>query len=385
MIKLIYWFVLLATALMLFASVWIVIPAPNAWLLPFGVGSPEASPVLLVGSLLLLPVAAIRAKKFGVARLALVFALVSTCISLAPIAQIPSALTRFDAAMESIPLTTQPGMRAQALDLREVFKPRESDDAIVTRGMEFAKPDGVPLTLDIYRPTTRGRFPILVQIYGGAWQSGSPSSFDWFARYFASRGYVVVAIDYRHAPAWRWPEQLEDVRSGLIWVAEHSPAYSGDPTRIALVGRSSGAQLAMRVAYNEAPSSIRAVVNLYGPVDLADGWRHPPHPDPLNVRGVLETFLGGTPDQMPERYRHASPITYASGRVPPTLHIYGSRDHIVEARFGRQIDRALKMSGNTSALLELPWSEHSFDIVPNGLGGQISLYYIERFIAWALR
>ena len=42
------------------------------------------------------------------------------------------------------------------------------------------------------------------------------------------------------------------------------------------------------------------------------------------------------------------------------------------------------MSGNTSALLELPWSEHAFDLVPNGLGGQISLYYIERFIAWAL-
>jgi acetyl esterase/lipase len=383
--RLVYWFVLLATGLMLFTSVWIVIPVSNAWLLPFGVGAPEISPVLLVGSLLLLPVAAVRAKKFGVARLALVFSLVSTCLSLVPIAQIPSTLARFDAAMASIPRTRQRDMRAQAVNLREVFKPSEPGVCVVTRGIEFAKPDGVPLTLDVYGPPIPGRFPVLVQIYGGAWQHGSPSSYDWFARYFASRGYVVVAIDHRHAPAWRWPEQLEDVRSALIWVAEHSSAYGGDPTRIVLVGRSSGAQLAMRMAYDEAPSSIRAVVNLYGPVDLADGWRHPPHPDPLDVRGVLETFLGGTPDQMPERYRHASPITYASGRVPPTLHIYGSRDHVVEARFGRQIDRALKRSGHTSVLLELPWSEHAFDIVPNGLGGQISLYYIERFIAWETR
>ena len=60
------------------------------------------------------------------------------------------------------------------------------------------------------------------------------------------------------------------------------------------------------------------------------------------------------------------------------------RDHIVESRFGRMIDRALKKSGNVSILLEFPWSEHAFDVVPNGLGGQISLYYTERFLSWAL-
>jgi acetyl esterase/lipase len=320
-----------------------------------------------------------------VARLALVFASISACLSSVPLAQVPSTLSTFDAAMESIPSTQQAGMRAQAIDLRELFKPTEPGDAIVTRGIEYAKPDRVPLKLDIYRPRAAGRFPILIQIYGGSWQNGSPSSYEWFARYFASRGYVVVAVDYRHAPVWRWPEQLEDVRTGLIWVTEHAPSYGGDPTRIVFVGRSAGAHLAMRTAYQEAPSSIKAVVNLYGPVDLADGWRHPPQPDPLHIRSILEAFLGGTPDQMAERYRHASPLTYASGRVPPTLHLYGSRDHIVQARFGRRLDQTLKNSGNRSVLLELPWSEHAFDVVPNGLGGQISLYYIERFIAWALR
>ena len=65
--------------------------------------------------------------------------------------------------------------------------------------------------------------------------------------------------------------------------------------------------------------------------------------------------------------------------------IYGRRDHIVETRFGAQLDHALTRAGNTSVLLEMPWSEHAFDIIPNGLGGQIALSYTEQFMRWALR
>jgi acetyl esterase/lipase len=95
----------------------------------------------------------------------------------------------------------------------------------------------------------------------------------------------------------------------------------------------------------------------------------------------LETYLGGTPDQSPERYRAASPITYVSAKVPPTLLLYGSRDHVVEAKFGRLLNDRLRAAGATSFLFELPWSEHAFDAVPSGLGGQVSLYYIERYLA----
>ena len=98
---------------------------------------------------------------------------------------------------------------------------------------------------------------------------------------------------------------------------------------------------------------------------------------------ILEAFIGGTPQQKPEHYRHASPITWVSNVSAPTLSLYGARDHIVEARFGRMLDAALEEAGATSVLLELPWSEHSFDAVPNGMGRHVSLTYTERFIAWA--
>jgi acetyl esterase/lipase len=374
-----YWLVLLAAAMLLFVAVWILIPAPNEALLPFGVGAPELSPVLLAMALVLAAVASLFARTLGTARLALVLALVSTVLGCWPLVQLPSTLRRFDEAMAAA--FGPPASVRQPVDLVKLFRPAAPAASRIIRGVQFAAPNGVPLTLDIYKPQTAVRAPILVQIYGGRWQNGSPADDEWFARYFAAHGYVVASIDYRHAPRWKWPAQIDDVRSAIQWITMHAGEFDGDPTRIILLGRSSGGQLAMTAAFQNPPPSIKGVVSFYGPVDLADGWRHPPEPDPVHVRDILEKYLGGTPDQVADRYREASPITYASRKLPPALLIYGKRDHIVEARFGEQVDRALKRSGSTSVLLEVPWSEHAFDVLPNGLGGQVSLYYVEQFLA----
>jgi acetyl esterase/lipase len=126
-------------------------------------------------------------------------------------------------------------------------------------------------------------------------------------------------------------------------------------------------------------------VSYYGPVDLVEGWRTPPRPDPLDVRSILETYLGGPPEAQPLRYLEASPLSHIDRRTPPTLLVYGARDHIVEARFGRQLNDRLREQGARSVYLEIPWAEHAFDALPSGLSGQIALYYTERFLAWALR
>lgn len=369
MLRIAFWIVLVVSAVLLFLSIWIVAPAPHNLLYPLAVGSPEVSPILLAGGILLVMICARHARRSGVARLALVFASIASLLSLVPVVQVPFALARFNRA------TAQTTADPQAI---------VPGDVRVTRGVPFSKADGVPLSLDVYQPGTTGTFPMIMQIYGGSWQTGAPANQEWFSRHFAQRGYVVVAVDYRHAPEWKWPEQIVDVRTAMYWISQDGAKFGGDPSRIVFVGRSAGAQLAMRLAYQEGPSSIRGVVNYYGPVDLAEAWRQPPRPDPVGVRGLLEAFIGGTPDRKPEHYRHASPITWVSKGSAPTLSIYGARDHIVEARFGRVLDAALIHAGATSVLLELPWSEHSFDAVPNGMGRQIALNYTERFVAWAV-
>ena len=143
-------------------------------------------------------------------------------------------------------------------------------------------------------------------------------------------------------------------------IIEHFP-YGGGGYVVAtkLLGRSAGAQLAMVAAYElgAPPSSpvipIRAVVSYYGPVDLADGYRNPPRPDPLDVRSIEAAFLGGTPDQVADRYREASPIIYVSGQLPPSLLIYGGRDHVVLPRFGAMLEARLRAAGATSVLLAM--------------------------------
>ena len=71
--------------------------------------------------------------------------------------------------------------------------------------------------------------------------------------------------------------------------------------------------------------------------------------------------------------------------MPPSLLDNVARDHIEAPRFGRELDGRLREAGGRSVLLEIPWAEHAFDAVPNGVSGQIALYYTERFLAWALR
>jgi acetyl esterase/lipase len=369
---------LIADAALLFLSIWIVVPAPNLALIVFGVAAPELSPLLLLTSIAFLGLTLLVAKgRLGKAAMSV--ATINIILCALPLTRFAFAVPHFDEAMGRLASDSRSHdrMRSRPLIVGELVHGIDTGESRVVRGIETIK----PLTSTIYRPVSKGTFPILVQIYGGAWQRGSPDDNEIFARYFASRGHVVFAIDYRHAPRWRWPAQIEDVRAALAWIRAHASDYDGDATRIALVGRSSGAQLALVAAYQEGAAKVAGVVSFYGPTDLAEGWRVPPRPDPLGVRAVLETLLDGTPDQVPARYREASPITYVSPKVPPTLLIYGIRDHIVEAKFGRELDERLRSAGARSVLLEIPWAEHAFDVLASGLGGQVSLYYTERFLA----
>jgi hypothetical protein len=50
-----------------------------------------------------------------------------------------------------------------------------------------------------------------------------------------------------------------------------------------------------------------------------EGTMTPPRPDPINTRAVLKTFIGGSPQELPQKYQIASPINYVSRSLPPTL------------------------------------------------------------------
>ncbi|MEO1621908.1 MAG: alpha/beta hydrolase, partial [Cyanobacteria bacterium J06632_3] len=233
-----------------------------------------------------------------------------------------------------------------------------------------------------------GRYPAVVMIYGGGWRTGSSAENEAMGRFLAARGYVVVAIDYRHTPDYRFPAQLEDVKTALSFIRAQAEAYEILSDRMTLLGWSAGAHLAMLAGFQDETDGIKSIVNFYGPVDLARGYAEPPRPDPLDVRQVLRAFLGDSPTALPELYAEASPITFVTSAkpqtLPPVLLVYGGRDHIVEARFGRSLYEELLRSQNTAVWVKIPWAEHAFDKIFNGVSNQLALHFVERFLAQTL-
>ncbi len=357
---------LLAAALfLLFLTCWSVIPAPTMLFFPLALGGPELSPWLIAAAVLIGALARKNPGALAVCALSLI------CSAVPLVSFLATRATRAAAFREVVP-APQGALATRVRPIR------------INPDVPYAVRGGT-LHMIVYGPEEPGQYPAIVMIYGGAWRNGSPGDNAEFARYMASRGYVVCAIDYRHAPKFQFPVQLEDVQDALLFIQRNAAEYRIDATRLALLGRSSGGHLALLAAYQPSLIPIRAVVAYYAPTNLIGGYEDPPVPDPIGVHGVLEGFLGGTPGQLRERYLQASPITYANRTQPPTLLIQGGRDHIVKAKFARELQEKLRNGGTRAVLLEIPWAEHAFDAIFKGTGNREALDYTERFLSWALK
>jgi acetyl esterase/lipase len=373
----------------LFLSSWIVIPAPTMPLLTLAVGAPEVSPILLVFNViaLLLSVANIR---YQLQRFSLIASILGLLICAVLLINISPTQRQMETAMQrglgenyliKIPAEVKADMRLRPFVMADVFGGIRPGKTRHITGIQVAN---TTLNMEIYQPPQVGKYPAIVVVYGGAWRNGSPALNADFNQYMAARGYTVFAIDYRHAPQYRFPAQLDDVRSSLAFIRLHAAEYEADPERMAILGRSSGAHLAMLAAYSADAPPLRAVVDYYGPINLTAGYNNPPHPDPIDSRAVLKAFLGGSPQDKPILYQNASPVNYVRPNNPPTLLIYGSRDNVVPVRYGKELFSRLEKAGNTAIFLEIPWASHSFDSVFNGVSNQLALYYTERFLACEL-
>jgi len=209
----------------LWIAIWIYIPAPTYFLLTFSVGGPEISAWLIVAGLVGLAVSLADASTSNVARIGLGSSVVALLLSLGVWVRVPRTVREADVAMRDLSATPGTPLRGTPIVMRDLFRHVPLGRVKTTRDIVFASPGGVPLRVDVYQPEQAGTFPILVQVYGGAWQRGVPSDKSSFATWLASSGYVVIAIDYRHAPAWRWPAQIDDVmRLGGVEPDHHALA-----------------------------------------------------------------------------------------------------------------------------------------------------------------
>jgi acetyl esterase/lipase len=342
----------LVTALSLLC-IWIVVPPPNGAAIVATVAAIELSPYLLLLNAVLL-VAVLRSRShLKVAAAVLAAANVILC-------SLPLGATLRSGTQPEWPTA---GPRRGAIT--------ESSIPIHLGGAGSA--------ILAYLPATGSKHPIVFTIYGGAWQRGSPAKDAPLDRALAADGYAVFALDYRHAPEFRYPIALDDVRSEVTFILKNAADYRADRTRAAILGHSSGGELAELSAF--APQSpFRALISYSGAIDLLKGYEILPRPDPIDVRSVIVSYMGFTPAGHTDRYRSASPIYQVRRGLPPTLLIYADRDHVVDFGYAETFRDALRADGDDVTLVELPWAEHGFEEVPFGLHAPIALRAVEDFL-----
>lgn len=234
-------------------------------------------------------------------------------------------------------------------------EPRPEGDVspFVMRDLEYAQREGATLRADVYRPALPGPRPAVLLVHPGAWVSGDKSHVAGVAHRLANRGYVAVAAQYRLAPEHPFPAPLHDLKEAVRWMRAHADELSIDPERIGAFGYSSGGHLASLLASTEPTSGLegptrypgtssrlQAVVIGGAPSDLAEMFSVPP----------LRSFLGGSAEEQPERYRAASPLTHVSRRHPPTFLYHGRLDWFIGGGHAKRMLAALRRVGVESQL-----------------------------------
>jgi acetyl esterase len=109
--------------------------------------------------------------------------------------------------------------------------------------------DDAEIKVRIYTPEGQGPFPLFVYYHGGGWVIGDLETADPSCRMIANRtGRVVVSVDYRLAPEYKFPIPVEDSYAALKWVSEHAVAINGNASNLVVGGDSAGGNLSAVVS-----------------------------------------------------------------------------------------------------------------------------------------
>ncbi len=233
----------------------------------------------------------------------------------------------------------------------------------VKRAVDYANHDGVVLQADIYQPKEPGKYPAIVALHGGGWQSGSRISFQYSGPWLAERGFVVMAINYRLSKPGQktYPQAVHDARAAVQFIRSKAETYKVDPDRIGMMGDSAGGHLAalIALAHDEAPfangypndpyasvsAKVKAVVGFYGVYDMQQQWNHDllhrPHDN------IAQNFIGLPPTENRKLYNEASPMSYAvkSKNTTSFYIVHGTEDDIVDRAQSDNFLLALKQAG----------------------------------------
>src|SRR5438128_1037364 len=111
------------------------------------------------------------------------------------------------------------------------------------KDVEYRRHNGEPLQALIYQPAGEGPFPAIIEIHGGAWNSGDRTNNPAIAEGLAASGVVVASIDFRMGGKDPYPSSLEDINFAIRWLKDHAAEFHADASTVGGLGVSSGGHL----------------------------------------------------------------------------------------------------------------------------------------------
>jgi alpha-L-fucosidase 2 len=241
--------------------------------------------------------------------------------------------------------------------------------------VEYARPNGKPVLLDLHVPDGPGPFPAAILVHGGGFEGGSKSTnmrpvFDPLA----NAGIAWFSIDYRMAPEFRFPQAREDMDSAIKWVKAHAAEYHLNASKIVIMGDSAGGFLVNYAGTHETPETrVAAVVDFYGAVDyVKQAIERRDHPERFNMASINKHVANGGgirffgADQADDaglaKLKAISPIFAVHKGMAPFLCIHGTKDDQVSYEQSPAMCEAMHKVGASCDLITVEGGGH-------GMGG----------------
>ncbi|MFM7064922.1 MAG: alpha/beta hydrolase, partial [Actinomycetes bacterium] len=221
---------------------------------------------------------------------------------------------------------------------------------------QYAERPGSPAgrtSLDLYLPAGCGPSPVVVWVHGGGWRRGDKTagSVEQKATFAHRLGAALVAVNYRLSSPEndvRWPDHGEDVAAAVAWVADEGPSLGLDPSRLALVGHSAGAQLVASLATHPRlladAGSDRAAVDCTVVLDVQLNLTARRGPS-----GLIDLAFGGDPAVLAD----ASPLVQVREQgAPPSQLLVVSRGGARRVAGAAEFVDAVNTAGGSADLLD---------------------------------
>jgi acetyl esterase len=241
-----------------------------------------------------------------------------------------------------------------------------SAQAELRKDIEFAKPDGVSLTLDAYVPDGAGPFPTVIIVHGGGFVRGDKQTYvPPLFEPLQQAGFAWLSINYRLHPQVKSEAMIEDVEAAIKFVKAHAREYKVDLRRVVLMGESAGGYLVSYVgARNKSAIRLAAVVPFYGPHDweLRAKQETAGKSGPSIWREVFSVPAGNGPEAI-KRMREVSPTSLIKPGLPPFLLIHGTEDAQVNYEQSVEMQKRMQQAGNVCDLITVTGGPHGMAVI----------------------